>query len=125
MLADNTIVGFVATTDADRARAFYRDTLGLELISEDSFALVFRAGANTLRISSVPALTPAPHTVLGWLVEDIVNTVAVLHQRGVGFATYPGLEQDEAGICRFPGARVAWLRDPDGNILSLTEIDAI
>ncbi|MEJ2159106.1 MAG: VOC family protein [Chromatiales bacterium] len=103
---------------------FSRDTLGLKLISENPFALVFRVTDNTLRISTVEAWVPSSRTVLGWLVEDIDETVAALRLRGVEFTTYPGLEQDEAGICHFPGARVAWFRDPDGNTLSLTQADA-
>lgn len=125
MLADKSLIGFLATTDTVRARAFYAGTLGLELTSEDPSALVFRAGGNTLRISTVETMAPAPYTVLGWLVEDIANAVASLRQRGVEFTIYPGLEQDKAGICRFPGARVAWFRDPDGNTLSLTQVDAM
>ncbi|MGD9339465.1 MAG: VOC family protein [Chromatiales bacterium] len=122
MLADKPIIGFLTTTDPDRARVFFGDTLGLKLISEDPFALVFRVADSTLRISTVEARVPSSHTVLGWLVEDIDGTVAALRLRGVEFTTYPGLEQDEAGICRFPGARVAWFRDPDGNTLSLTQL---
>jgi len=123
MLADKPVIGFLATTDPDRARGFFADTLGLKLISEDPLTLVFRTAANTLRISTVEALVPASHTVLGWLVEDLDKTVVELRLRGVEFTIYPGLEQNEAGICRFPGARVAWFRDPDGNTLSLTQLD--
>ena len=93
--------------------------LGLELVAEDPFALVFDLAGTPLRIAKVDRVAPAGYTVLGWQVDDLEATLETL---GVETLRYPGLEQDERGIWTAPsGARIAWLSDPDGNTLSLTE----
>ena len=119
------LVAFVSTTDARRARAFYGtdlSVLGLRLVSDDVFALLFDANGTPLRITKVDFLAPAPFTVLGWEVPNIARTTARLRERGVAFERYPGMAQDEDGIWLAPGgARVAWFKDPDGNLLSITE----
>jgi catechol 2,3-dioxygenase-like lactoylglutathione lyase family enzyme len=123
VLRDARPVAFVATTDAGRALAFYRDVLGLELTADEPFALVFDLAGTTLRIAKVERLVPQPHTVLGWVVGDVAAAVADLETHGVEPARYPGMEQDEAGIWRSPGgALLAWFVDPDGNTLSLTQL---
>lgn len=116
------IVAFAPTTDAARAVAFYRDTLGLSLVSQDGFAVVFDAHGTTLRVTSVPEpLTPQPFTVLGWKVADIAAVVKGLVAAGVKFERYMD-SQDELNIWTAPGgAKVAWFKDADGNILSLSE----
>ena len=122
MLHSAELVAFVATADGARARRFYEEVLGLRLVEETPFALVFHSAGTTLRVTFVERVGPAPHTVLGWTVEDIHATMAGLAARGVAFERYPGLDQDEAGVWRSPsGARVAWFKDPDGNVLSLTQ----
>jgi predicted enzyme related to lactoylglutathione lyase len=121
-LSNSKIIAFVATTDPARARAFYEQCLGLTCLGDEPFALVFEAHDRMLRISKVTSLTPAPFTVLGWEVADIHAEAKALTQLGVSFERYPGLAQDESGICTFPNAdQVAWFKDPDGNILSLTQ----
>ena len=121
-LAGASPIALVATTDAERARAFYEGTLGLRFVADEDFALVFDLGGVPLRIARVESLTPQPFTVLGWRVDDIEATVETLGGRGVVFERYPGLEQDPTGVWTSPGgARVAWFRDPDGNTLSLTQ----
>lgn len=116
------LMAFVATRDPSKAKAFYRDLLGLELISEDPFALVFSVGGTMLRVTTVEKLNPAPQTVLGWDVPDIMNAVQSLHEKGINFERYPGVAQDALGIWNSPsGAKVAWFKDPDGNTLSLTQ----
>ena len=122
MLGSRDVVAFVATRDPDRARAFYEGALGLRLVADEPFALVLDANGTTLRVQKVPELAPARHTALGWLVPDVAAAVRRLSERGVVFERYPGLAQDDLGICAFAGgARVAWFRDPDGNVLSLAE----
>ncbi len=122
MLGKQTLVAFVATTDAARARAFYEDTLGLSLVSSDPFALVFDAHGTTIRVQKVAAFQPQPFTALGWTVDDINAVVAALSQKDVTCERFPGMNQDAHGIWASPsGARVAWFKDPDGNVLSLTE----
>jgi catechol 2,3-dioxygenase-like lactoylglutathione lyase family enzyme len=122
VLTDNNIISFVATRDARTARAFYEGTLGLRLVAEEHFALVFDVNGRMLRIAKTETLSPAPHTVLGWEVESIDAKVKELAARGVMFLRFEGMPQDENGIWASPsGARVAWFKDPDGNNLSLTQ----
>lgn len=117
------VVAFVNIRDASRAKQFYRDTLGLEMVSEDSpFALVFRVDGVMLRLAINPDATPIGGTVLGWRVLHISSAVEDLRRAGVALERYPFLQQDEAGIWTSPsGARIAWFKDPDGNVLSLSE----
>jgi catechol 2,3-dioxygenase-like lactoylglutathione lyase family enzyme len=113
---------FLATASADRSRAFYQDTLGLALIADEPFALVFRVGESTLRIQKVQQVHPPPYTALGWSVPDIRETVAHLRKRGITFDRYEGMNQDADGIWQSPsGAQIAWFRDTDGHVLSLTQ----
>jgi catechol 2,3-dioxygenase-like lactoylglutathione lyase family enzyme len=122
MLKSRPIIAFVATQAPARAKKFYAKTLGLRMVSEDPFALVFDAGGTMLRVATVPQLQPAGYTVLGWIVPDIRRAIRDLGKRGIRFRRYEGLEQDDLGIWVAPsGARIAWFEDPDGNTLSLTE----
>lgn len=122
MLADHNAISFVATRNVDAARAFYQNTLGLRLVADEHFALVFDVNGRMLRIAKTETLTPAAHTVLGWEVDAIEAKVQELGVRGVVFLRFDGMPQDEKGIWTSPsGARVAWFRDPDGNNLSLTQ----
>jgi catechol 2,3-dioxygenase-like lactoylglutathione lyase family enzyme len=115
-------MAFVATRDPGRAKAFYRDTLGLDLVGEDQFALVFDVSGIMLRVTTVQELAGAKYTVLGWQVSDVVETVKNLHKAHVNFERYAGMQQDELGIWNSPsGARVAWFKDPDGNTLSISQ----
>jgi catechol 2,3-dioxygenase-like lactoylglutathione lyase family enzyme len=121
MFADSPIVAFVASTDPSRAKAFYRDVLGLLLISEDEYALVFDAHGTMLRVAIVGEIVLAPYTVLGWQVNDIDATVRGLAAKAVKFERYAWMEQDDLGIWSAPsGAKVAWFKDPDGNLLSVS-----
>lgn len=133
MLSTDKIVAFAAVRDRDAARKFYRDTLGLRLVGEDQFAMIFDANGTTLRIVPVKDWTPPQFTVLGWEVRDIVAAVRDLRSAGVEFQRYPWMkDQDESGIWTSPGgpevaavharARVAWFKDPDGNVLSVSQM---
>ena len=96
--------------------------LGLSLVEDSPFALVFDSNGTTLRVQKVEQVTPAPYTALGWQVTDIEASVRSLRAKGAVFQRYEGLSQDALGIWKSPsGAKVAWFRDPDGNTLSLTE----
>jgi catechol 2,3-dioxygenase-like lactoylglutathione lyase family enzyme len=123
MLGTSDVMAFITTARPAEARAFYSDVLGLRLLSDDAFALVYDAHGTTLRVSKSREVVVAPYTVLGWKVGDIAAMVRGLGARGVTFQRYEGLEQDERGIWTVPGgkARVAWFKDPDGNTLSLTQ----
>lgn len=118
----DTPILFAATTDSKRSRKFYEEALGLKFVADDPFALVFRIGRIQLRIQKVERKPGISYTVLGWAVTDIQKNVRQLSKEGVRFMRYDGLGQDADGIWLAPsGARVAWFRDPDDNILSLTE----
>jgi catechol 2,3-dioxygenase-like lactoylglutathione lyase family enzyme len=122
MLGSEPVIAFVATADAGRARAFYEDVLGLRFVADEEFALVFEAGTTMLRIQKASEVRPPPYTALGWKVSDIRLAVAALRERSVSFERYAFLQQDEAGIwATGDGTLVAWFKDPDGNLLSLTE----
>jgi len=124
MLTANEIVAFAATSDPNRAKAFYKDILGLHLVSEDHFAIVFDAAGTMLRVTNVGEFTPHPFTVLGWDTVDIAGEIHSLAKAGVKFERFPGMTQDDLGIWTAPGgAQIAWFKDPDGNILSLTQFD--
>jgi catechol 2,3-dioxygenase-like lactoylglutathione lyase family enzyme len=117
------MIGFVQTSDAQKATAFYGHTLGFRLVSDDSFALVFDANGTTLRVIKARAFTPAQGTILGWEVDDVRAAVHELSSRGVTFEQYglPFLKQDELGVWTAPtGDEVAWFKDPDGNVLSVS-----
>lgn len=121
--------GFIPTRNAETARAFYEETLGLRFVADEPFALVFRLGSepgSDLRLVKMgPKYQPTEFTVFGWEVQGIEQAVDELTAKGVQFSRYEGMEQDERGIWHAPGrAKIAWFRDPDGNTLSLAEHSA-
>ncbi|HEY2827300.1 MAG TPA: VOC family protein [Pirellulales bacterium] len=125
MLTAAHLVAFIATAQPERAKEFYETILELRLVSDDQFAMAFDCGGTQLRIQKVEKLSPHPFTALGWQVPDIRSAVAELKKRTVSFERYPFLSQDDLGIWQAPsGAKVAWFKDPDGNLLSLTEVGA-
>ena len=122
-LSDQSVIGFVATSDAGRAKKFYRDTLGLRLLSDElPFALVFDAHGTMLRVTIVKQVNPAGYTVLGWDVPNIAAAADALQDVGIKFERYEGMQQDELGVWSSPGGgKVAWFKDPDGNTLSISQ----
>jgi catechol 2,3-dioxygenase-like lactoylglutathione lyase family enzyme len=123
MLAQADLIGFIPTVDADRARSFYVDVLGLTFVSEEPFAITVRSNNATIRIVPVTAYNPSPHTILGWEVSDIQAMAKKFHTSGITFERYPYLEQNADGIWAAPDgrAKVAWFKDPDGNVLSISQ----
>jgi catechol 2,3-dioxygenase-like lactoylglutathione lyase family enzyme len=123
MLGNAELVAFVPSTDRERSRAFYVEVLGLELVDSTPFADVLEAAGTTLRVTVVDGLAPQPFTVLGWEVRDLGAEVMELADRGVTFERFEGMDQDALGIWQTPsGDRVAWFKDPDANVLSLTQL---
>ena len=122
-LGDCQITAFLATTQPQQSLAFYTQTLGLKLLEDSPFALVLAAPNALIRIQKVQELNPHPFTSLGWDVSDIRATASQLAARGVILQRFPGLVQDDLGVWKSPsGAQVCWFKDPDGNLLSLTQL---
>jgi catechol 2,3-dioxygenase-like lactoylglutathione lyase family enzyme len=122
VLTAANLVAFVAITDRERARAFYEGTLGLTLVERTDAALIFETRGTELRLTVVDEVRPAGHTIVGFDVADAAHTAARLREAGVELERFDGLEQDDLGVWDAPeGARVAWFRDPDGNLLSIAE----
>ncbi len=123
MLSSHKIIGMVPVTDGDRARSFYVGKLGLRFVSDDGFAIVLEADGNMLRLTKMREVKPQPFTVLGWEVSDIDSMARQLQSAGVKLERYHEfMKQDELGVWTAPdGTRVAWFKDPDGNILSVSQ----
>ena len=124
MLGSTPIIAFVATARPDEARHFYETVLGLRCVADSPFALIFDAAGTTLRVAKAQEHTPLPGTVLGWRVADVRTAVRDLMARGVEFERYDFLDQDDLGVWAPPegagAGTVAWFKDPDGNVLSLS-----
>jgi len=117
------MVGFLVTNDAARCRAFFVDRLGFRAVGEDAFALVLEADGRMIRVQKGSTHEPRPGTVLGWNVADVEAAVTRLATAGVSCERYGFPGQDERGIMTFgDGARVAWFKDPDGNVLSVAQL---
>jgi catechol 2,3-dioxygenase-like lactoylglutathione lyase family enzyme len=122
MLIQSKLIGFALVTDTRRSRRFYEDVLGFKFRSEDQFALVMETEANMIRLSPMKDFTPAQHTVMGWEVKNIEKVAMFLKERGVKFEQYPWMKPNEFGIWDSPsGDKVAWFKDPDGNVLSISQ----
>jgi catechol 2,3-dioxygenase-like lactoylglutathione lyase family enzyme len=122
MLAPFDLVALVGVADMDRARRFYGDVLGLPVVEESPFSVVVEVHGRMLRLTAVESPVAAPYSVLAWNVDDIDAVIDGLTVRGVTFARYEGMDQDERGVWTAPGgARIAWFLDPDGNNLSLVQ----
>lgn len=124
LLSNAQLYPTIPVTDLARARIFYEDTLGLK-ISDDTMpqGLVFQIGPCKLYIYQRDP-SKADHTLAGFQVDDIVKTIEELTEKGVMFEHYdfPGLKTDEKGISIQGPVKAAWFKDPDGNILGITEI---
>ena len=125
LLSDSPAIGFLPTRNPEAARTFFEHTLGLRFESDDNFALVFRLGpapGTMLRVVRAPAYTPLPFTLFGWEVADLEQTVDQLTARGLAFERFGHFEQDDRAIWHAPGGvKIAWFKDPDGNLLSLSQ----
>ena len=122
MLTTGKMVGFLLTTDYEKAREIYEGKLGFTFVILNQFALVMRAGANQVRIVKPATFTPLQSTVLGWEVSDVEAVVGWLAARGVETEKYPWVADKEHGIWVTPGGdKVAWFKDPDGNVLSVSQ----
>jgi catechol 2,3-dioxygenase-like lactoylglutathione lyase family enzyme len=122
MLENETLVAFLATSKPAAARAFFEGVLGLTFVEEHEHLVVFQSGAARLNLQKTNAVTPPHGTALGWNVKDLRGAMKQLVQRGVTFERFDGMGQDEMGVWSpAPGTGVAWFKDPDGNLLSLSQ----
>ena len=123
MLSEHKIVALVPIADGEKARAFYVDKLGLRFVSDDGFAIVIECNGNMVRLTKMKEVKPQPFTVLGWEVGDIAAEIRGLRAAGVAFERFHDfMKQDDLGVWAAPdGTKVAWFKDPDGNILSLSQ----
>jgi catechol 2,3-dioxygenase-like lactoylglutathione lyase family enzyme len=122
----STLIAFIPTTNPEKSLHFYTQMLELELISQDPFAIVLNSNGIMIRITTIPESTnfkPHPFTILGWNVPSAHQTTRDLAAKGIIFERYPNLPQDPDGIWLSPSAaKIAWFKDPDGNVLSITEL---
>ena len=123
MLENSHAFSGFAVDDIQKARDFYRDTLGLKVNEGDMGLLTLHiAGDRDTIIYPKPDFTPATYTILNFPVDDIDQAVDELSGRGVSFEKYDGFEQDEKGVARGDeGPDIAWFKDPAGNILSVLQ----
>jgi len=122
MLGSCDVVTIVPIKDGQKAREFYEGMLGLTFVSEDGFAVVMDANGIMLRLTKAGDFKPVPYTILGWEVTQIEKIVASLTAKGLVFERFGFFKQDDLGIWTTPnGDKVAWFKDPDGNLLSVSE----
>jgi catechol 2,3-dioxygenase-like lactoylglutathione lyase family enzyme len=128
-LKDSQVEPAIAVSDLHRARAFYEDQLGLEPGDEEPDVSVrYPCGGGTRLFVYLSAENAgrSPATLAGWFVDDLDATMDELASRGVAFERYdqPGLRTDDRGVFDAGGFRAAWVRDPDGNTLAISQIVA-
>jgi catechol 2,3-dioxygenase-like lactoylglutathione lyase family enzyme len=121
MLADSKAFSGFAVDDIAKARQFYGETLGLDVIEDDGMLILQLAGDRPTLIYPRPGHTPAAYTILNFPVQDVDAAVAWLTGRGVRLERYEGFDQDENGVFRGGGPEIAWFCDPAGNVLAVLE----
>ncbi len=126
MFNTKAIFSGFSVDDLQKAKAFYQDTLGLQIKDNPMGLLeIHIEGSNAILVYPKPNNhTPATFTILNFPVEDIETAVEELTRRGVIMEHYEGFNMDEKGISRSDdGPNIAWFKDPAGNILSVLEME--
>ncbi len=121
-MAKTHVVGFIQVADTQRARGFYEGVLGLSL-RDDGFALIADFPGAMLRITTLPNYVPSGAPAFGFVVPDAHAAAAHLANRGITLERYDflGEVQGQDGVWTGPtGIKVAWFKDPDGNLLTVT-----
>jgi len=121
MLKDSRAYSGFSTNDIPATKAFYADTLGLDVSEDDGMLTVRLNGDDRVLIYPKDDHQAATYTCLNFEVDDIDSAVSDLASRGVSFERYEGMEQDEKGVMRGWGPPIAWFKDPAGNILSVIQ----
>ncbi|WP_037602237.1 VOC family protein [Streptacidiphilus rugosus] len=122
MLADFPAIAVIPASDIDRAKRFYRDTLGLKLTVDEGEDVRFESGGQVFTLYATPSGGQAAHTLAAWKVDDLAAEMAELRGRGVRFEEYdmPGLKTVD-GVAATGGVRGAWFKDSEGNILAVVQ----
>ena len=125
MFKDTKAFSGFSVNDLQKAKKFYGQVLGLDVSDAPMGLLQLKiAGGATILVYPKPNHTPATFTILNFPVENIETAVDELRRRGVSFEHYEGtdIKTDEKGIHRGDvGPKIAWFKDPAGNILSVLE----
>jgi len=123
MLTNSKAFGSFSVDDIQRAREFYNETLGLEVSEMYGMLLLNLPGGRKVLIYPKQNHVPATFTVLNFPVDNTEEAVDKLTKRGVLFEIYneDDLKTDDKGILLGDGPRIAWFKDPAGNILSVLE----
>ena len=121
MLRDSRAFSGFSSNDVAKAKAFYAEKLGLEVTEDHSILTLNLAGGGKVIVYPKPNHEPATFTVLNFPVKDIEDTIDSLAKAGIQFERYEGMDQDPRGISRGEGPRIAWFKDPAGNILSVIQ----
>ena len=125
MLKNHKSSAIVAVRDLDRARRFYGDLLGLELAEqgEEEGVIVYRTGATNLVVyESEFAGTNRANAVVWGVAQELDEIAAELEAKGADFEHYPDIGRLEGNVHVAGGARLVWLKDPDGNILHINSM---
>jgi catechol 2,3-dioxygenase-like lactoylglutathione lyase family enzyme len=120
-LANERLVAFLPTAQPNAARRFYEGVLGLTFVLDSEHMMVFQSGPAQINLAKGGDATPRAGTSLGWHVQDLRGTIRALMEKGVAFERFDGMDQDDLAIWSpTPGQGVAWFKDPDGNLLSVS-----
>ena len=123
MLGDKEAVANIAVKNLETAKKFYEETLGLTQIdAEDQEVIVFRSGSSTIYVYKSQYAGTNQATALTWVVgKDIEGVVQELKAKGVTFEHYdmPNVTRQDDDIHVAGDMKVAWFKDPDGNILNI------
>jgi catechol 2,3-dioxygenase-like lactoylglutathione lyase family enzyme len=123
VLGDQPVFPILLSKDLARSRAFYHDTLGLEILREDPDRVVFRCGGGTqLVVTESTVGTSDTQTQVAWRVSDVVATLADLRARGVRIEEYQAPDPVTVeGIADMSHSWAAWFIDPDRNVLAVVQ----
>jgi len=121
MLRDTDAVATLAVRDLNAAAKFYGEMLGLSRAStEDNEAIVFESGDTTINVYRSTFAGTNKATALTWAVDDVEEIVRTLKAKGVTFEHYDLPQTKREGDVHVAGDhKIAWFKDPDGNILSV------
>jgi catechol 2,3-dioxygenase-like lactoylglutathione lyase family enzyme len=124
MFKDTKAFSGFSVNDLAAAKAFYGQTLGLEVEDSPAGLMLRITGGNGTLIYPKDDHTPATYTILNFPVDNIEHAVDELTSKGVTFERYANMT-DETGIARGistnQGPNIAWFKDPAGNILSVLQ----